>query len=72
LQKQFDKRIAIFQNNPANPLLDDHDLVGALAGYRAFSVTRSIRVVYYIQKEVAYFVTIGTHDQVYSETKIPK
>jgi len=47
-------------------LLQDHLLMGKLEGYRAFSVTGDIRVVYYIHDQTAYFVDIGTHNQVYN------
>lgn len=65
IQKKFDKRARMFEQDHKNPLLLDHSLVGKLGGHRAFSVTGDIRVVYYIHNNIAYFVDIGTHNQVY-------
>lgn len=65
LHLQFDNRVKLFTSDPANELLKDHKLTGKLEGYRAFSVTGDIRVIYYVYDKVAYFVDIGTHNQVY-------
>lgn len=65
VQKQFEKRLRLFSENPANPILKDHALRYDMIGYRAFSITGDIRVVYYIEKGIAYFVDIGMHNQVY-------
>lgn len=67
IQKKFDKRIRLFAENPDNPILLDHALSGKLLGHRAFSITGDIRVVYYIFEDIAYFVDIGTHNQVYGQ-----
>lgn len=65
IQKRFDERTRNFADNPADPILFDHPLAGNLQGYRAFSITGDIRVIYYIFEDIAYFVDIGTHKQVY-------
>lgn len=65
-QKIFDKRIIMFGRNHHNLLLKDHKLLGKMEGFRAFSITRDVRVIYYIKNEIAYFVNIGSHNQVYS------
>lgn len=67
LEGRFEQRYDLFVENPNNPVLKDHALGGKLAGHRAFSVTGDIRVVYYIHNGVAYFVDIGTHNQVYGK-----
>ena len=64
-RKQFDERTKIFAADSQNSLLRDHQLSGKLQGYRAFSVTGDIRIVYYVSENIAYFVDIGTHNQVY-------
>lgn len=64
-RNQFDKRAKLFEKNPTNPILKDHHLSGKMKGYRAFSVSGDIRVVYCIKGIVAYFIDIGTHNQVY-------
>ena len=67
LTKRFESRYDLFENDPANPILKDHVLSGKLQGHRAFSITGDIRVVYYIFEETAYFIDIGTHNQVYGK-----
>lgn len=67
LDKRFETRLKLFNKEPNNPLLRDHALSGKLRGQRAFSVTGDIRVIYYIHNNIAYFVDIGTHNQVYNE-----
>lgn len=65
IKKAFQNRLELFIQNPRQPLLRDHPLAGKMQGHRAFSITGDIRVVYYIHKDTAYFVDIGTHNQVY-------
>ncbi len=65
VQKRFEERLLLFSENSANPILKDHALGGKMKGFRAFSVSGDIRVVYYAHEGVAYFVDIGTHNQVY-------
>ena len=65
ITKAFDERLKLFSENPASELIHDHKLKGNKLGLRSFSVTGDIRVVYYIYESVAYFLDIGTHNQVY-------
>jgi len=67
LVSRFEERYDLFEENPTNPTLQDHVLSGKLEGFRAFSITGDIRVVYHIYDNVAYFVDIGTHNQVYGK-----
>lgn len=65
LAKRFEQRYDLFTGDPSSPILKDHFLSGKMQGYRAFSITGDIRVVYYVFENIAYFVDIGTHNQVY-------
>jgi len=65
LEKRFEERYDLFVENPKYTQLLDHPLTGKLRGYRAFSITGDIRVVYKIINFIAYFYDIGTHNQVY-------
>ena len=65
LENRFKERYDLFTDDSSNEVLNDHQLSGKLQGYRAFSITGDIRVVYYARKETAFFVDIGTHNQVY-------
>jgi addiction module RelE/StbE family toxin len=67
LEERYKQKVSHFIKNRKNPLLKDHKLVGRLKGYRAFSITGDIRVVYVEEsKDMVMFVDIGTHNQVYS------
>jgi len=67
LANKFEERYDLFLENPSNRLLSDHPLGKNLIGFRAFSVTKDIRVVYRVHSNIAYFVDIGTHTQVYKK-----
>lgn len=67
LRTRFDERVKKFAENPDDSILLDHALSGKLQGHRAFSITGDIRVIYFIFKNTAYFIDIGTHNQVYGK-----
>ncbi len=68
LAKKIQQQIILFESNPKHPSLRLHKLSGTLDNMWSLSVTRSIRIVYrIINKETAYFVDIGTHDEVYKK-----
>lgn len=67
VKKAFHQRLKLFIQDQYHPLLRNHPLTGKLQGYRAFSITGDIRVVYYIDQGIAYFIDIGTHNQVYGK-----
>mgnify|MGYP001580812411 CR=1 FL=1 len=65
LDKRFGERFLMFIQNPNHPLLRDHALRGEKKGLRSFSVTGDIRVTYFIEDNIAYFLDIGSHNQVF-------
>jgi len=65
LIKKFSVRLKLFRDNPNHPSLRLHALKGNRKEFLAYSVTGDIRVVLYLRGDTAYFVTIGTHSQVY-------
>ena len=67
LANKFEERYDLFLENPSNRLLSDHPLGKSLTGFRAFSVTKDIRVIYRVHNNIAYFVDIGTHNEVYKK-----
>ncbi len=67
LATRFEERYDLFVENSSNEILKDHPLTGEFTSNRAFSITGDIRVVYYIHNNVAYFIDIGTHNQVYGK-----
>lgn len=68
LAQKIQKQIVLFESNPKHPSLRLHKLSGTLDNMWSLSVTLSIRMVFrLIDKETAYFVDIGTHDEVYKK-----
>ncbi len=66
LKQAVIKRICLFKENRSNPILKDHQLIGNRRGFRSFSITGDIRIIYYLKSEnLAIFVDIGSHNQVY-------
>lgn len=65
LTKKFKARIEIFTQNPTNPILLDHALGGDYAGYRSFSITGDVRVVYKKTVNSIICIDIGSHNQLY-------
>lgn len=62
------KQIQIFEQNPKHPSLRLHKLTGGLNNTWSISINRSVRMVYRIlDKDTAYFVDVGTHDEVYGK-----
>jgi addiction module RelE/StbE family toxin len=60
------KQIALFESNPKHPSLRTHKLTGNLSNRWSISVSRALRMIYIITEEnTAYFVDLGTHDEVY-------
>ncbi len=63
----FKKRRDLFLKDINSPLLHNHSLHGAYAGYRSFNVTGDLRVIYKeIEKDTYVFVLIGSHSDLYS------
>jgi len=66
LRLQFEQRLALFLQDPQNPLLKDHPLKGRKQGARAFSLSGDYRVVYSrISASEVLLLDVGTHNQVY-------
>lgn len=65
LAEQVHKQLEIFSLNPQHPSLRLHKLKGELKNLWSISITKNIRMVYQQERDEAYFVDIGTHDQVY-------
>ncbi|MDP3733263.1 MAG: type II toxin-antitoxin system YafQ family toxin [Candidatus Daviesbacteria bacterium] len=65
LIRKFQDRVEIFSKDPQDIVLKDHQLRGEKNELRAFSITGDIRVIYFVKGEDAYFIDIGSHNQVY-------
>lgn len=71
LAAKAEKQLSIFAQNPKHPSLRTHKLMGKISNRWSISINKSIRMVYVVVQEeadeepTAYFIAIGTHDQVY-------
>ena len=65
LTSQFTNQLDKFINNPKDPSLRDHKLIGNKISFRSFSITGDIRVVYLIKYGEIWLYDIGSHNQVY-------
>jgi len=65
LDKRYEERMALFIKNPQSSILEDHPLKGEWKGFRAFSITGDIRVIYQIDQGVVLLYDVGTHNQLY-------
>lgn len=62
---RFDERMGQFYRGKRGVPLNDHALSGRLSGYRAFSITGDVRVIYKETDEGIELIDIGSHAQVY-------
>lgn len=65
LYRKFKSRLSLRLSEPGSSLIKDHKLGGDKSGYRAFSVTGDIRIIYKLDGEIITLFDIGTHNQVY-------
>lgn len=65
LMVEVKKQLELFEKSESHPSLRVHKLHGELEGYWSMSVNKSIRIIYYIENGMAYFINIGTHNEVY-------
>lgn len=69
IRKSFKERIIKFSENPQDPQLNNHRLKKEWHGYRSIDITANWRAIYQKirigEETVAYFVTIGTHKELY-------
>lgn len=63
----FAARLGLFVANKFHPLLSNHALGGKYMGCRSINITGDYRVIFeeYDNGKTAYFITIGTHSQLY-------
>lgn len=65
LSNRFDERVKLFIQDRTNPVLADHALGGDYAGYRSFSITGDIRVIYQNIDDSVILIDVGSHNQLY-------
>ena len=67
LFKKVKKQLIIFGINPKHPSLRLHKLTGKSENARSILITISVRMIYKTIDGNAYFIDIGTHDEVYGK-----
>lgn len=73
IRKSFRGKIVLFVKNPKDLGLNNHSLKRDYRGYRSIEVTADWRAIYKEIQEpdqenpTAYFVKIGTHNQLYAK-----
>lgn len=69
IRKSFKERILIFSKNPLDQLLNNHLLHEPYEGYRSIDATDDYRALYHetiiVGENIAYFVYLGTHEELY-------
>jgi addiction module RelE/StbE family toxin len=66
VKEQFKVRMNIFLVESFHPILNNHKLYGKYAGCRTINITGDYRAIYYMKGEIAVFIHIGTHPELYS------
>ncbi|OGK57963.1 hypothetical protein A3H86_03065 [Candidatus Roizmanbacteria bacterium RIFCSPLOWO2_02_FULL_41_9] len=67
LAQKIEKQFSLFQINHFHPSLRVHKLTGNLGNIWSMSIDMSIRMLYILGYDGAYFFDIGTHDQIYKK-----
>jgi len=62
IKKKVIAKTLIFRDNPYQPSLKTHKLLGEHAGFYAFSVNHSYRIIFKFEaSNHASFINVGTH-----------
>ena len=66
IQELVLERLDLFLADRNHLLLNDHPLVGKLAGTRSISVSGDLRIQYeFLSSEVIHLIDFGTHSELY-------
>ena len=65
LETRFWRRVEFFLADPSSPGLRAHKLSGNLKDLWSFSIDADLRVIFYFEGDLAVFIDLGTHDEVY-------
>ena len=64
-KKKFKIRRDLFLQDEFNPILNNHALKGKYPGYRSINVTGDLRAIYKRERNIAIFVAIDIHSNLY-------
>lgn len=67
IQTSFYKRLELFQDDPYNPMLNNHFLTGKYSGCKSINISGNWRAIFQESqnKNLIIFLIIGTHPQLY-------
>jgi len=65
IRQKVDERILLWQSEPFNSQLRDHQLKGKYKQYHSIDVTGDFRAFYVLDSDEAIFDLVGTHSQLY-------
>ena len=69
IQNAVDQKIAIFEKDPFDPQLNNHELHEEYNGLRSIDITNDYRALYEEvpsdNETIAYFSLLGTHEELY-------
>ncbi len=66
LKTKIDQRLFLFIDDPFNPILNNHPLIGKYKGYRSINITADYRAVYEsINDDMSLFITLDKHSNLY-------
>ena len=66
LQKLFQERFRIFQDDPFGSILNNHSLAGKYKKCRSINISGDLRAIYTTERDTVIFLVIGTHSELYS------
>jgi len=71
IRKSFKERILIFQKNPNEPQLNNHELQNPYKGLRSIDITNDYRAIFEEiivgEETIAYFSLFGIHNELYGQ-----
>lgn len=65
IQEQFYERLELFFQNKFDKILNNHSVDKAFSNCNSINVSGDYRVIFEDQGNLAVFITIGTHSELY-------
>lgn len=62
---RFDERLKLFIVDPIHFSLNNHSVGKTYIGCRSINITGDYRAIFYMKDDVAVFINIGTHSELY-------
>lgn len=65
IKEHFYNRLRLFSENKFDRILNNHSVDKVFPGCRSINITGDYRAIFYENDNLATFVTIGTHSELY-------